>query len=72
MVMRVVPSDSWKVMRAVVRSEEGGGWLEGKVRKTKVEGWRVVVRVVRRVVRELSPVAVAVELITRPYEGRLL
>jgi len=53
--MRVVPSLSRKVMRASGRRAGGMGFEGGKVRKTKVEGWRVVVKVERRVVRDFSP-----------------
>jgi hypothetical protein len=43
---------------------EGGGsccpGVPGRVTKTKVEGWRVVLRVVRRAVRLVSPVVTAI------------
>lgn len=54
--MRVRPSDSRKVIWAVARRVGGGGGdVGGKVRKTKVEGWRAVVRVARRWGREVEP-----------------
>lgn len=53
--MRVRPSDSRKVIWAEVRREGGGGVVGGKVRKTKVEGWRVGVREARRWEREVEP-----------------
>ena len=60
--MRVRPSGSWKVRRAAER-REGGGWCccgeeggGGKVRKTKVEGWRVGLREARRWGRDVEPV----------------
>ena len=62
--MRVRPSDSRKVIWADVRREEGGGGVVGgKVRKTKVEGWRVGVRVARRWGREVEPGDGVVEVI---------
>jgi len=55
-VIRVVPSASAK---NIWMTKEGGGsccpGVPGRVTKTKVEGCRVVLRVVRRVVRLVSP-----------------
>ena len=55
----VVLSDSWNVIWARVKSSGGGSLFGGKVRNTYVEGSRFVVRLVRRVMRELSPGAEA-------------
>lgn len=61
--MRVNPSDSRKVIWAAVMRVGGGGNVGGKVRKTKVVGWRVVVREARRWDREVEPGAGAVDVI---------
>lgn len=54
--MRVRPSGSRKVIWAVARRVGGGGGaVGGKVRKTKMEGWRMGFREARRVLRDVSP-----------------
>lgn len=63
--MRVRPWDSRKVIWARSRRVGGGGVVGGKVRKTKVEGWRVGLREARRVLRDVSPGAGALEVILR-------
>lgn len=61
--MRVRPSASRKVIWAVWRREKGGGVVGGKVKKMKVEGWRVGVREARRWEREVEPGGGAVDVI---------
>ena len=55
MVIKVVPSASLKTSWARSLRGAGGGLGGGKVEKTKVDGCRVVCKVVRRTPRELSP-----------------
>ena len=68
--MRVRPSDSRKVIWAAVRRVGGGGVVGGKVRKTKVAGWRVGLRDARRAGREVEPGGGAVVVILGVVDGR--
>ena len=58
--MKVRPSASRKIMRALERIVGGRGESGLMVKKTKMEGSMVVFRVERRVWREVSPTAVIV------------
>lgn len=51
----VVPSVSRKSIWLNKVGVGGEGDVGGRVRKTKVEGWRINVRVERRVERDVSP-----------------
>lgn len=71
MAMRVRPSDSRKVIWAEARRVGGGGVVGGKVRKTKVEGWRVGLREARRNLRDVEPGAGVGDVILGVVDGRV-